>query len=110
MNGIGLCLAAVLFSTGLTADVRADFIVYDLGALGSAMVQVASAGRSLDRKAGDTHIVLPGKVVVQPGGIASYTHANGTQVHFRLEEGVEIKRAPTTREEFNKRFGQAGED
>ena len=57
----------------------------------------------------DTKITLPGKAVVQAGGFLSYTHPNGTTVHFRLEEVKHIK-APTTKEEFNKMHSQAGRD
>ena len=109
MNRSRTFLVAATLAAVLANESRADFIVYDLGALGKAMTQVAAAGRSLDQKGNDTNITLPGKVVVNPGGTVSYTHPNGAQVHFKIDE-VKIKRAPTTREEFNKLFGQAGKD
>lgn len=103
-------LAAAMLCGGLAGAARADFLIYDLGAEGQALFQAAAGGRSLDRSDFDTHIVLQGKVVVNPGATVSYTHANGTKVYFKLGEGIEHKKAPTTKEEFNKLLGAAGRD
>ncbi len=115
-----LFVFTVLF-IGLPAAARADFIEYDLGALGKVMASIAGASnKSVDltvEESADgavlgiqnTKIVLPGKAVVQAGGFLSYTHPNGTTVHFRLEEVKHIK-APTAKEEFNKMMGRAGRD
>jgi hypothetical protein len=99
---------ATALSTALAASARADFLIYDLGAEGQTLVRVAEGGRSLDRSAFDTRIVLQGKVVVNPGGTVSYTHSSGKKVHFKLGERIEYKKAPTTREEFGKMLGAAG--
>jgi len=104
-----LGLVAALVLAGLHAEVRADFIVYDLGELGNFLSKVAAGGRSLDKKSNDTRIVLQGKVVVNPGGTVTYTHTNNTQVHFQLGE-IEIKRASTHKEQFNKLVHAAKDD
>lgn len=109
MPRIRFCLLVVLVVVGVSAHSRADFIIYDLGAIGGAISNTAAGGRALDRKDNDNRIVLQGKVVVNPGGTVSYTHPNGTQVHFKLDD-VEIKRARSPKEEFNRRLGQAGKD
>lgn len=103
------CLVAALLLSGLQVPARADFIIYDLGSLGNVISKIAAQGRSLDQKSNDNRIVLPGKVVVNPGGTVSYTHTNGTQVHFQLGE-VEIKRASTAKEQFNKLYNSAKDD
>lgn len=106
---IRFCLLAALAFVGLQAELRADFIYYDLGALGNLLSKIAAQGRSLDQKLNDTRIVLQGKVVVNPGGTVTYTHTNGTQVHFQLGE-VEIKRASTAKEQFNRMFNAAKDE
>jgi hypothetical protein len=116
-----LFFAPVLFLIGLPATARADFIEYDLGALGKVIASLAgSSNKSVDVTVErddngllfgvrETKITLPGKAVVQAGGFLSYTHPNGTTVHFKLEEVKHIK-APTTKEEFNKMHTRAGRD
>src|SRR5260221_1357664 len=106
-SGMRPYLVAALLLTGLAADARADFVVYDLGVLGKAMSTLAGMqNKALDLD-GDTKIMLPGTTQVQPGGKLSYTHPNGATVHFNLEDVKRIK-APTNKEEFNKRLNAAG--
>jgi hypothetical protein len=104
-----VCLFAALAWLGAATAARADFIEYDLGALGKLMTNLAGMQNKAVDFGGDTKILLPGKTVVQPGGMLSYTHPNGTTVHFRLEEVKHIK-APTAKEEFNKQLTRAGKD
>ena len=104
-----LSLAAALLLTGLAADARADFIVYDLGELGKSMSTAAGTMFDSSDLGSDTKITLPGKAIVQPGGKLSYTHPSGATVHFKLED-VKIIRAPTNKEEFNKKFTMAGKN
>ena len=103
------CLVAALFLTSLAADARADFIVYDLGALGKTMTKVAGTMFDSSELGDDTKITLPGKAIVQPGGKLSYTHPSGATVHFKLEDVKWIK-APTSKQEFNKKLTMAGKD
>ncbi|MBS0263825.1 MAG: DUF1570 domain-containing protein [Planctomycetes bacterium] len=109
MPRYGIAAVLICFAGSLVECARADYIVYDLGNLGSAISGVAQGGRALDRKDDDTRITLPGTVVVQPGRIVSYTHPNGSKVNFALDE-VKIIKARTAREEFNRRLSQAGKD
>jgi len=103
-----LVVAFLLSASGST--VRADFIIYDLGPLGSLLQKVAAGGRSMDRTRNDNRIVLQGTAVYQPGGnTVTYTHPNGTKVHFKAGD-VEVVKARTAKDEFNKRFAQAGKD
>ncbi len=104
-----LCLLAALLFTGVTSDVRADFVEYDLGALGKIMATAAGAQNKAVDFGNDTKIMLPGKAIVQAGGILSYTHPNGTTVHFRLEEIKHIK-LPTLKQQFNKLLTNAKND
>ena len=102
------CFVAAMLCGALAASARADFLIYDLGAEGQLLTAVA--GRMPDGADRGTRIVLQGKVVVNPGGTVTYTHPGGSKVHFKLGEGIEHKKAPTTKEEFNKMLGAAGRD
>lgn len=119
---IALGLIAALLLTGRPAGVRADYIEYDLGSLGKAITELAGAkllgvetGTDSSGNTGilikTTKITLPGKAVVQggPSPLLSYTHPNGTTVHFPLED-VKVIRAPTSQQQFNKIKSQAGRD
>lgn len=110
MMRVKTSLVALAATIGLLSAARADFLVYDLGAEGSTLFEVAAGGRALDRSDFDTKIILQGKVVVNPGGTVSYTHSTGAQVHFKLGKNIKHVKAPTTKEEFNKQLGAAGKD
>src|SRR5438477_13166292 len=101
-----LAVLTAVFLTCPGAVARADFVEYDLGELGKFMTTIAGAQNKAVDFSGDTKITLPGKAVVQSGGLLSYTHPNGPTLHFRLEEVKHIK-APTAREEFNKMMARA---
>jgi hypothetical protein len=102
-----LVAAGVWFAC--VSAVHADFISYDLGSVGSLLSQVAARGRSLDRNRNDNRIVLEGTVVFAGAQTVSYTHPNGTKVHFNADR-VERIRARTKKQEFDKLFAQAGKD
>ncbi|MBI3863940.1 MAG: DUF1570 domain-containing protein [Planctomycetia bacterium] len=108
---ITLGLAAALLLAGLPAGARADYIEYDLGTLGKAITELAGAKLQGIDMGNNTKITLPGKAVVQggPNPLLTYTHPNGTTVHFKLKDVKHIK-APTNQQLFNKMLGQAGKD
>src|SRR5579863_247906 len=103
------CLVALLLAIGLAANARADYVVYDLGDLGKAMSAVAGMQHNALDLSGNTKIMLPGKTQVQPGGKLSYTHPSGATVHFDLQD-VKVIKAPSAKEEFNKKYTLAGKD
>jgi len=103
------CLFAALFLTSLASSARADFVVYDLGALGKGMTKAAGTMFDSSDLGRDTKILLPGKTQVQPGGKLSYTHPNGATVHFKLED-VRVIKVPSNRDEFTKKLTMAGKD
>jgi hypothetical protein len=100
-----------LLLASLPAGARADYIEYDLGALGKAIAELAGAKLQGIDLGTNTKITLPGKAVVQggPNPLLTYTHPNGTMVHFPLKD-VKVIRAPTTKQLCNKRMTQAGKD
>src|SRR5258708_38022067 len=102
---------AALSLMGLPGDARADYIEYDLGLLGKAITELAGAKLQGMDMGKNSMITLPGKAIVQggPNPLLSYTHPNGTTVHFPLED-VKVIRAPTSQQQFNKMMGQAGRD
>src|SRR5689334_17229637 len=108
MTASRMCLLAAALCCAFAVPARADFLIYDLGAEGQLLTAVA--GRMPDGADNGTRIVLQGKVVVNPGGTVTYTHPGGAKVHFKLGEGNEHKKAPTAKEEFNKKLGAAGRD
>ena len=100
---------ATLLLTGLPADARADFVVYELGALGKAMSTLAGAQHNALDMGRDTKIMLHGRTQVQPGGKLSYTHPNGATVHFDLND-VKVIKAKSSKEEFNTLYNSAHKD
>src|SRR5262245_14670874 len=105
----GLILGVLL--TCLPGDVRADYIEYDLGLLGKAITELAGAKLQGMDMGKNTKITLPGKAVVQggPTPLLTYTHPNGTMVHFPLKD-VKVIRAPTTKQLANKMMTNARND
>ncbi len=108
---IAFSLIFALLLMGLPAGARADYIEYDLGALGKAIAELAGAKLQGMDMGKNTKITLPGKAIVQggPHPLLTYTHPNGTTVHFPLQD-VKVIRAPTTKQLCNKMMTQARND
>ena len=108
---IAFSLIAALSLTGLAANARADYIEIDLGALAKVISELAGAKLQGIDLGKDSTLTLPGKAIVQggPNPLLSYTHPNGTVVHFPLED-VKVIRAPTSSQQFNKMKARAGRD
>ncbi|HLJ10824.1 MAG TPA: DUF1570 domain-containing protein [Planctomycetaceae bacterium] len=88
-------IVAALFVSGLTADTRADFLIYKLD--------------------DELRVILHGEVTVNPGGTVSFRHPTISEaLHFSSDQykkgEIEIKRAPTIQQEYAKLRGQAGKD
>ena len=101
-------LAAVLVCGMAGAQVRADYIEYDVGILGKAIEALAGAKlEGLDSISGTT-IILPGTVKAQggPKPMYSYTHPNGTTVHFPMDD-IKVMRAKTNQQIFNSMLSNA---
>jgi hypothetical protein len=105
----GLIFGVLL--TGLPSAARADYVEYDLGLLGKAITELAGAKLQGMDAITSSKITLPGKAIVQggPSPLVTYTHPNGTMVHFPLRD-VKVIRAPTTKQLANKMMTQARND
>jgi hypothetical protein len=108
---VTLGLVAALLLVPLTGGTRADYIEYDIGALGKAIGELAGAKLGTADLGNNTKIMLQGKVTVAggPHPLAVYEHPNGAKFNFPLED-VKIIRADTNQQLFNKRLTQAGRD
>ena len=84
-------VVAILGMFATASAARADIVYYRLG--GSNLV-----------------VVLQGKVTVNPGGTVTFQHPKlGGTMYFNVKD-TEIKRVPTTLEQFSKQLGRAGKD
>lgn len=111
-------LVAVLVLLSFATDARADFLIYYLGGggqnQGSGGGAPGQGGRGKSDPSG-LKVILQGDVKVNPGGTVSFRHPTLKQdVHFgagMLQSGqIEIKRARTTKQEYQKQLGTAGKD
>src|SRR5262245_721400 len=114
---------SVLLCLFLTADARADFLIYYLGGgssqesgMGPGSYGPGQPQRQRTRNENDLKIILQGDIRVNPGGTVSYRHPSIKQleVHFganMLKGGqIEYKKARTTKDEYRSVLGQAGKD
>jgi hypothetical protein len=116
MNCRSVLLVAALIIPALSAEARADFLIYYLGGGGQESGGGAyGGGPSRSREPSGLKIVLQGDVKVIGGGIVSYRHPSLKQdVHFganMLKSGqIEYMKARTTKQEFQRILGAAGKD
>jgi hypothetical protein len=125
---MSLCFVGVLLTATLLTEVRGDFLIYrpwgggqggrSRGMRGQGtppgargMQPGAQDGMSGQDGGGAAsfEVVLPGTATFN-GRIVSFKHTTfKDQLNFSVDE-VEVKRTPTTRQQYGKILGQAGKD
>jgi Protein of unknown function (DUF1570) len=132
MARMGVFLVGVVLAATLLTEVRGDFLIYrpwgggqggrgrgfrgqsggpnNQGPRGMQQPgQGGMSGQGASDSASDLEIVLPGKATFN-GRIVSFQHTTfKEQLNFSVDE-VEVKRTPTTMQQYGKILGQAGKD